>query len=422
MPILGIRSNRGMTIIKEKFIGSLLRGDQGVRVISLLLLISNLVVWVGFSFYNFLGNPIDERILISAVMLSGVLAVGAFLRKGRSLWFTVLFYCAVMYCVPFLVMYGLVLNQDIILWHLMFVGGVMGVLLVMRVECVGPLFLLGGFLGYVACNLLEGEMFLGEQFFMTAYGGGGLLVFAGLVSYRKHLDEEERLENMSLLAGAMAHEMRTPLASIRLFCEGGERVLGRRGFSESDQLVGVLRKIDEASSEALGTIERLLVQSKGFIKEDECGVWSMSESVRRVLEEFPFVGEEARLVETVLEKDFYFRGGEGEVKLVINNLIKNGLEQIREEGRGGLTIEVGQGGKSVLRVCDTGGGIREEAMPYIFDVYYTTKSYGTGLGLGFCKHVMERLGGSISCYSVFGEGAEFTLYFPRVRNIERTIK
>ena len=55
----------------------------------------------------------------------------------------------------------------------------------------------------------------------------------------------------------------------------------------------------------------------------------------------------------------------------------------------------------------------EELPPYIFDDFFTSdKKGGTGLGLPFCKRVMEAFGGDITCESVEGEGVEFCLRFP----------
>ena len=65
-------------------------------------------------------------------------------------------------------------------------------------------------------------------------------------------------------------------------------------------------------------------------------------------------------------------------------------------------------------VHDTGPGISSFNLPHVFDRFYTTSLTGesAGIGLSFCKMVMERVGGEIVCDSVEGEFTTFTLDFP----------
>jgi signal transduction histidine kinase len=60
-------------------------------------------------------------------------------------------------------------------------------------------------------------------------------------------------------------------------------------------------------------------------------------------------------------------------------------------------------------------GIRHEVLPKLFEKFYTTTYRGTGLGLGlaFCKMVMNGFGGSISCASEWGQYTTFKLIFPK---------
>lgn len=397
---------------KNRFLGSLRHIEPQLVGISLMLLASNLIIWKGFAFTDLLGNPVDSRVMGAAALLSLVSVVGACFRVRRSMGYIIVFYLTVLVGLPIVGMYGVIMNQDLVVWYLIFVGGVCVMLMILDVLAVGVVFLLGSYIGYFICYVIQGGVILGEELMMAFYGGSALIAVIGAVGMRRVQIQEERLEDMSLLAGAIAHEMRTPLASIRMFCEGGGRLLKNDTPHDRERLEGVLRSIKEATGEALGTIDRLLVQSKGMVREGKRESEYMSYCVVQVLEDFPYVNDERERVNYEVYKDFMFSGGSGEVRLVLNNLVKNAVEQMRERGSGEVCVTIGEQGKSVVKVKDTGGGIRKEAMPYIFDAYFTTKSYGTGLGLGYCKIVMERLGGRIECRSVEGQGAEFLLYFP----------
>jgi signal transduction histidine kinase len=64
-----------------------------------------------------------------------------------------------------------------------------------------------------------------------------------------------------------------------------------------------------------------------------------------------------------------------------------------------------------LALRDTGKGIQEKYMNRIFDPFYTSRptGQGTGLGLAFCKEVLNSFAGNITCKSIYGEYTEFTL-------------
>ena len=72
-------------------------------------------------------------------------------------------------------------------------------------------------------------------------------------------------------------------------------------------------------------------------------------------------------------------------------------------------------GANQTDVRDTGPGIESEAIPKLFDSFYTSdKQGGTGLVLSYCKRTMTALGGDIHCESELGKYTAFTLSFPKV--------
>lgn len=68
---------------------------------------------------------------------------------------------------------------------------------------------------------------------------------------------------------------------------------------------------------------------------------------------------------------------------------------------------------NILIFKDTGKGISKENISHIFRKFYSRTKYGTGIGLSFCKMVMESLGGEIKCKSQEGKFTEFRLCFPK---------
>jgi signal transduction histidine kinase len=77
-----------------------------------------------------------------------------------------------------------------------------------------------------------------------------------------------------------------------------------------------------------------------------------------------------------------------------------------------VTTRLGPQGEVEAEVRDTGAGIAPEALPRIFDAFYSTKEKGTGLGLAFAQQVVQEHGGTIRCDSAPGAGTTFTVRLP----------
>ena len=102
---------------------------------------------------------------------------------------------------------------------------------------------------------------------------------------------------------------------------------------------------------------------------------------------------------------------EGLIKQALLNLMINATEVM---GAGGeLFIKVtANRDHAVLEVIDTGPGISRDQLDKIFQVYYSTKSTGTGLGLPTTRRIVREHGGQISVESEPGKGTRFVLTFP----------
>jgi len=94
----------------------------------------------------------------------------------------------------------------------------------------------------------------------------------------------------------------------------------------------------------------------------------------------------------------------------------NAVEAMQGTGairlRAALEPGPGAGPDAVVAVSDTGPGLEAEAQRRVFDLFYTTKRSGTGVGLAMAKRLVERQGGSITVDSVAGAGATFRVRLP----------
>ncbi len=111
-----------------------------------------------------------------------------------------------------------------------------------------------------------------------------------------------------------------------------------------------------------------------------------------------------------------------QIKSVLNNLAVNAADAMHDDG-GDLTISTvfdEKNGKIIMKVSDTGSGIKEENLNKIFDPFFTTKDTGkgTGLGLAVTYGIVQRHGGTILVESTVGAGTTFIIEFPVNAGIE----
>ncbi|HOV15058.1 MAG TPA: ATP-binding protein, partial [Spirochaetota bacterium] len=112
---------------------------------------------------------------------------------------------------------------------------------------------------------------------------------------------------------------------------------------------------------------------------------------------------------------------ENHLKQALLNLLQNSIHSIKEKGRddGFIEIESYQEKNYVfINIVDNGKGIDENIRSKIFDPYFTTKSYGTGLGLTIVYKIIKEHNGDLSFSSTKGGETVFTLRFP-IKHIEK---
>lgn len=125
---------------------------------------------------------------------------------------------------------------------------------------------------------------------------------------------------------------------------------------------------------------------------------------------YPFRPEEKALIRFYSNGDFQFLGSGTLIIRVILNILKNALYSIAAANRGTIKLWLED---YKLIIEDTARGISTEALPHIFDKFFTKDmTHGTGIGLAFCKMCMEEHGGDIRCESEQGHYARFIISFP----------
>jgi two-component system CAI-1 autoinducer sensor kinase/phosphatase CqsS len=257
---------------------------------------------------------------------------------------------------------------------------------------------------------------------MAVVIGGSLFKFA-----LERATSERVRSAYAALAGSIAHEMRNPLAQIKHSLEDIKNVLPqqRRGQEQAlsgDALTVLHRQVAEgelAVKRGLQVIAMTLDEVNARPPDPtKLAFLSAAEVCTRAVQDYSYENEDQRArVGVQVLRDFTFRGDETAYMFVLFNLIKNSLYYLAAYPHTQLAIIVDN---QQVRVRDNGPGIAPEVLKGLFEPFRSAgKTGGTGLGLVYCRRVMQAFGGEIRCESVLGEYTEFTMRFPPVDDAER---
>ncbi len=256
------------------------------------------------------------------------------------------------------------------------------------------------------------------------------LVMGVVFSKKKGMIEKRaKLEAMRALGSNIAHELRTPLASIRAGIDGINiylpKLLESYDLAKKQHLpvpdispahYQILSKLTNTLLEEITLsntmIDMMLSKIHPNLQVQKPHPCSVKDCVHSAFKRYPFNEHEAKLVHINIEKDFIFEGEELLLVHVLFNLLKNALFAIQEAGKGEIYIWTEPGvKKNTLHFKDTAKGVSPTLERTIFRPFYTYTYNGTGLGLAFCRSVMDQFNGTIDYQTQYGDYLQFSLHF-----------
>ena len=351
-------------------------------------------------------------------------------------YFPLYWYFSLLYCLPFLSTYmifnnglspGWIINSILSLFLLSFLVNWMIFLFFVVIGISLGSFSYWSHSGFVEINYLSNSNYV---FLIYMYCCS--VVIGGVFARKKFIYVTEREKYLKLLSSAIAHELHTPLLSISMGTRAikDQLSISIEKLSENPQsqpniisekqlkiIAQALANIEAVNTESFSIINMFLFKTRDDFKNEELSEYSIKDCIERTLETYPLTDQEKDMIVLNIKDEFIFRGNEILMMHVLFNLLKNAIYYIKEMNKGKIYITLSLNKNfNILSFKDTSKGIDKKLLNNIFKKFYSKTKYGTGIGLSFCKLVMDFFGGSISCKSQEGVFTEFILSFPKIKH------
>jgi two-component system C4-dicarboxylate transport sensor histidine kinase DctB len=226
---------------------------------------------------------------------------------------------------------------------------------------------------------------------------------------RDQLQQANRLATLGQVTAGVGHEIRQPVAAVRVFAENGERLIATGDITGAAQnfekIVALTARIGQITEELLGFGRRAAHPPKEMplAQAIDGALLLLKERIAR--QGLALIRPDPVLAQTKV------RGEHVRLEQVLINLLQNAIDA---SPRGGtITIEVAVGTRDCrLSVTDSGPGIDPAVADTLFQPFATTKAAGIGLGLAISLDIMRALGGDL-VNEASAAGARFTMVIPR---------
>lgn len=360
---------------------------------------------------------------IVATTLCALLAVNKLWSHTLLKVLPLFWYGTLLFCLPYFFSYLTLLNHGSTLWLMNCVSAVFFLLLV--TSALGALILLAlgiglSFLTFFSTNTAFEYIPGTVSVFGLMVTFVAAIIIGALFARDRERIQAGRLLGMRMLAGSIAHDLRTPLASMYLQTELQELILNKLNNSEVQKdlkvsLSKIARGIEMSNqliSMQLNNLTQERFDTRTFI------IHPIKRLLQSTLDDYPLKEHQKSLIQVQMHDDFPIWIEEIAFKNLLWNLLKNSFDLIDVTGQGTISIWLEVGDEhdnfNYLHLKDTAKGLCTKNAGRVFDSFYTDKKEGTGLGLAYCKLLMQAAGGDIHCKGSIDEFAHFTVKFPKV--------
>jgi signal transduction histidine kinase len=235
------------------------------------------------------------------------------------------------------------------------------------------------------------------------------------------LSQVSRLNVLGEMAAGMAHELNQPLTAILASTQAAQRVLdAANGPIDDEDVVTARQALTLAAAQArraadvLARLRRLVEQPHA---RQPCVAVQMHEVATRLLALMQGPLQRQGIGVHLLGEAAPVLADPVALEQIVHNLLANAMQALQESPAHGKAITIHLDtvdGQGRLRVQDNGPGIAEQALPRLFEPFFTLRPGGLGLGLSLSESLAQAMDGRLSAGNVTPHGAQFTLVLPLV--------
>lgn len=219
----------------------------------------------------------------------------------------------------------------------------------------------------------------------------------------------------------ISHELKTPLTLIL----APITVLSERFLLDIDvkEKLAIIKRQAKKMLNLIELSHELQLNERNMLKVKPC-MFSFNKFLKDITEDFMFMAkyDNKDFVVNYPNKNVNVYADYSMIEQMLNNLLTNSFKHTVQRDKVGIDISY-HDQLLTIKVYDTGDGISEKDLPYIFDRFYQASNQGlkniggTGIGLAFTKRLIELHSGNIGVESKLGEGSTFTVNLPIIQNV-----
>ncbi|HEX6509333.1 MAG TPA: ATP-binding protein [Chloroflexota bacterium] len=295
----------------------------------------------------------------------------------------------------------------------------------------------------LARAVLHGESVLNEDVMVRLPGGSVAILessatpviaedgsrMGGVVTFRDVTMQRSLERQKDDFLSAAAHDLKTPLTTIKGLAQILRRKAERANTPETDGLIDGLSRIDMTTSRMTAMINELLDASRihmGRALDLVRTPTDLAGLIRHLVEEQQHTTELHSILVEAPSEPVVGDWDAARLERAFTNLLSNAITYSPSGGRVQVTIRI-EGELAILTVQDEGLGIPPSDLPHVFERFHRGSNVagripGTGVGLAGARQIVEQHGGTISVESEEGRGTTFTVRLPRHAVSQRNLE
>ncbi|MBF0301352.1 MAG: response regulator [Oligoflexia bacterium] len=283
----------------------------------------------------------------------------------------------------------------------------------------------GKWIGEIWAKRKDGTSYL-QEMSLTKMEDGKFISICRDITKRKAQEKEReelekkvyiasRLASVGGLAAGVAHEINNPVTILVGYFKKLEKLV-MDGAKDRDKCISSLEKLETT----LNRINKIISNLKVYSKVDSASEIEKIDAHKSIKNSVEMISLSYSEQNTNIELNFnaknvFVDGDNGKFGQVIVNILSNAKDAMSTKGGGVIKVDTSNLNNTIeIRFSDTGYGIAKENLDKIFDAFFTTKTIGsgTGLGLSVAYSVIDEMKGNIEVISEVGVGSTFIIKLP----------